>query len=203
MFNMTKLTHFFCIFSILLTLSACSTRQAGERFTGSTEQRLVTYSIQQMAKNVAGESLSELQDQTVVFESHFVIHNQVQHYAEERVKTELTDKFNVKFISSSEFTETEPSKQPQYRLKLFFTSLGTDRDQAGFSVPIINLAEPERSTSISVLAIDMYHGIAECNYYLQDIKSNKVIRSGTVNARVKTDKFTTPIFGFPISDIDD
>ncbi|MCU4674657.1 hypothetical protein N7931_03330 [Catenovulum sp. 2E275] len=211
-----------------LLLNACSTRQAGERFTGSTEQRLVTYSIQKMAQDVANQPLSELQDQTVIFESHFVIHNQVQHYAEEQIKTVLQDKFNVAFLSQyqsdnqqtqissnlnqSDEAETNPQSQtqlsppmsqPKYKLKLFFTSLGTDRDQAGFSFPIINLAEPERSTSISILAIDMYHGIAECTYYLEDLATNRIVKTGKVNARVKTDKFTTPIFGFPISDIED
>lgn len=184
------------LISLTLFVSACSTRQAGERFTGATEQRLVTYSIRDMAKEMAKEPISVIRDKAIVFESHFVIHNQVQLYAEERIKTELIEKYNVRFVDADD-------PNASYKLKFFFTSLGTDRDQAGFSLPIINLAEPERSTSISLLAVDMYHGIAECNYFLEDLTENRLLKTGKINARVKTDKFTTPIFGFPISDIDD
>ena len=186
------------VLSLLISVTACSTREAGKQFAGSTEQRLVTYSINQIAEDFAKEPLEEITNQTIRLQSHFVIQNQVVDYANARIQNQLTETFGTKFVANDQLFET-PTK---YTLKLFYTSLGTDRDSAGFSLPIIDLAEPERSTSISILAVDMYHGISECNYVLIDTETNQVLKKGAVKARVRTDKFTTPIFSFPLSDID-
>ena len=186
------------VLSLLISVTACSTREAGKQFAGSTEQRLVTYSINQIAEDFAKEPLEEITNQTIRLESHFVVKNQVVEYATARIQNQLTETFGTKFVVNEPLFETTT----KYILKLFYTSLGTDRDTAGFSLPIIDLAEPERSTSISILAVDMYHGVSECNYVLIDTETNQVLKKGTVKARIRTDNFTTPIFSFPLSDID-
>ncbi|EWH09644.1 hypothetical protein DS2_11768 [Catenovulum agarivorans DS-2] len=186
------------LLTVLLYITGCSTREAGKQFSGSTEQRLITYSINKIAADFANQPLQAIQGQTIQIESHFVVKNNVVDYATAKIKSQLTETFGTRFVEASEL----PLAPAQYTLKLFFTSLGTDRDSAGFSFPIINLSEPERSTSISVLAVDMYHGISECNYVLVDTRSNQIVSKGQVSARVKTDNFTTPLFSVPISDID-
>ena len=186
---------------LCLLVSACSTRQAGERYSGSTEQRLVTYSIQDMAEQIKSEPLDELANQKVTVESYFLLKNHVTEYAEAKIATALTEEFGAEFVSTDKIdSSVNPAK---YKLKLFFTSLGTDRDSAGLSIPLVDYSDPERSTSINILAVDMYHGISECEYYLMEIASGKIVQEGRLKARVRTDNFTTPFFSFPISDIDD
>ncbi|MER2492927.1 hypothetical protein [Catenovulum sediminis] len=199
---MDRFKSLICLLLVTLTLSACSTRQAGEKFSGSTEQRLVTYSINEIAKGFAKEPLQLLIEQPIFIESHFVVKNEVVNYAEARIKSQLAESFKVKFVDGNQANTLIDYQPANYKLDLFFTSLGTDRDQAGFSFPIINLSEPERSTSISVLAVDMYHGISECHYVLVDLKTQEIMLRGKVSSRVRTDKFTTPIFSFPLSDLD-
>lgn len=179
----------------VVALSGCSTRQEGSNFKGSTEQRLVTHSIHHMLENLKHENLELIKHQPVFIQSYFVIDNQVLNYANNRLKMELVKRFDVKIVAQED--------QAKYKLDMFFTSLGTDRDSLGLSVPIVNLSNPEQSTVINILAVDMYHGIAEGNYYLTDLRDGKMVKKGTIKARVRTDKFATPIFSVPVSNIDD
>ena len=183
-------TLLFAVFFI----TACSTRQEGANFKGSTEQRLVTYSIDHMMQNLTPEDMGIIVGQKLLLKSHFVIDNQVVKYAHQRLQAELADRFQVNFVETPE--------QADYRLDMFYTSLGTDRDSAGLSVPIVNLSDPEQSAIVNILAIDMYHGIAEGNFYLTELATGKVVKKGKIHSRVKSDKFSTPFFSFPISHID-
>ncbi|WP_017445363.1 hypothetical protein [Gayadomonas joobiniege] len=188
----------------LILLSACSTREKREQFSGSTEQRLVTYSIQEVAKAFTQEPLDILTNKSFSVESYFLLDNYVVDFAEAKIVSSISEAFNAKYQKPLINYTGEPTEQPkaEYTLKLFFNSLGTDRDQAGFSFPLINLSEPEKSTSISLLAVDMYHGISECEYILVDSQNNEIVYKGHIKARVRTDNFTTPIFSFPLSDLD-
>lgn len=182
------------IMSLLIGLTGCSARQEGTRFTGSTEQRLVTYSINEIADQFQQENLDFLENKSVLFKSHFVINNQVLKFAQQRLEMELQEKYNVGFV-------TDPH-QADFKIDMFFTSLGTDRDSAGFSIPIVNLSDPEQSTIVNLLAIDMYHGVSEGNYYITDLSSDAIIKKGKLSSRVRTDSFATPFFSFPVSGID-
>lgn len=51
------------------------------------------------------------------------------------------------------------------------------------------------------LAVDMYHGISELMYYIKDNELNKIVTKRKLLARIKTDKFSTPILDFPLSNI--
>lgn len=179
---------------VIFTLSGCSTRQEGAYFKGSTEQRLVTHSIHHMLGSLKHEKLDLIRQQTVFLQSHFVIDNQTLKYANERLKLELIERYDVKFVDRED--------QAKYKLDMFFTSLGTDRDSAGLSIPVVNLSDPEQSTVINLLAIDMYHGIAEGKYYLTEMSTQEVVQKGTLKSRVRTDKFATPFFSVPVSNID-
>lgn len=176
-------------------LSACSTRQEGANFKGSTEQRLVTYSIDRMVGQLTPKEIQVIQNKKVFVKSHFVLDNHIVNYADQRLKMQLVDKFSAQLV--------ETRHQAHYQLDMFYTSLGTDRDSTGFSVPIVNLSDPEQSTIVNLLAVDMYHGIAEGNFYLTDLETGKIVRKGKIKSRVKTDSFSTPLFSIPVSNIDD
>ncbi|MBN2647639.1 MAG: hypothetical protein JXR44_07635 [Thiotrichales bacterium] len=178
-----------------LLLSACSTRQEGANFRGSTEQRLVTYSINGMAKQLDAQMLAPLAGQRVRLYTHFVIDNEVVRYAHQRLRFELSEKFALNVVGAGEPAD--------YRMDLFFTSLGTDRDATGLSVPIVNLSDPEQSAVVNILAVDMYHGVAEGYFYLTNLQSGEVSKQGKLHSRVRSDRFSTPFFSFPVSSIDE
>ncbi|WP_197905437.1 hypothetical protein [Thiosulfatimonas sediminis] len=148
-----------------------------------------------MMQTITPQDMSVLSDQKVFIKSHFVIDNQIVKYAHQRLQIELAERFQVRLMNSAD--------QADYRLDMFYTSLGTDRDSTGISVPIVNLSDPEQSAIVNILAVDMYHGIAEGNFYLTDLRNGKVLQKGKIHSRVRSDKFSTPFFSFPISNIDD
>lgn len=186
----------FLIFLLSITiLSGCSTRQEGPNFRGSTEQRLVTYSINEMLTLINNSDLELLENKMVFLKSHFVVDNQVLHYAHQRLKMELAQRLQAQLVNNA--------NEADYQLDMFFTSLGTDRDSSGLSIPIVNLSDPEQSTLIPLLAVDMYHGIAEGYFYITNLKSSEIVKKGKIHSRVRSDKFSTPFFSFPISNIDD
>ena len=178
-----------------ILLSACSARQEGPNFRGSTEQRLVTQSIHGMVKTLKADQLTAIHHKRVHLVSHFVIDNQVVKYAHERLKLELLERFHTQVVADTESAD--------YKLDMFYTSLGTDRDSTGLSVPIVNLSDPEQSTIVPILAIDMYHGISSGDFYLTDLKTGTVVKKGKIHYRSRSDKFSTPFFSFPVSTIDE
>lgn len=177
-----------------LLASGCSTRQEGSNFRGSTEQRLVTYSINQLSQSVAKLEIAEITGKKLFIRSHFVIKNEVVEYAQQRLEVELAEKFDVKIRANGEDAD--------YRLDVFYTSLGTDRDALGLSVPVVNLSDPEQSAVINILAVDMYHGLAEANLFLTNLKTGEVVPKSLVKSRIRSDKFSTPFFSIPLSNID-
>ncbi|MCO7225518.1 hypothetical protein [Pleionea sp. CnH1-48] len=182
------------LFVGLLMLTACTTRQVGGTYVGSTEQRLVTYSIDKLVAQLPAEDFAGLAGKKVLLRSHFIVANQTLSYADQMIKLDLARRFQIDFVEQKEDAESE--------VDVFFTSLGTDNDTYGLSIPIVNLSDTSQASRIDILAVDMYHGISECLYYIKDADTQEVTRKGKILARVRTDKFATPIFSFPISNID-
>lgn len=178
---------------VLTLLTACSARQEGKSFQGSTEQRLVTHSIDRLMGLLPEEDLKLLEGQKVHLGTHFVVDSQVVKYASARLALELQERFQVRLVEKPE---------ADYVLDMFFTSLGTDREARGISIPIVNLSDPEQSTSINILAVDMYHGLAEGYFYLTDVAQGSVVKRGKIKSRVRTDNFATPIFSLPVNHLD-
>ena len=175
---------------LLALTSACSTRQAHESFSGSTAQRLVTHSIQKLAEKINYSDIDFMQGQPVHVKSHFVLDNQNLKYAHEYFSMEFRRRFDMKIVDIEQAT---------YIIDLFFTSLGTDQDNFGLTIPIVNLNDPSQSVNFDILAIDMYHGISEAKMFITNVAEDSIEARKKLLARVRTDKVSTPIFSFPIS----
>lgn len=173
-------------------LTGCSTRQEGKAFHGSTEQRLVTHSINHLMASLSEEHLSVIQGSKLHLATHFVVDGQVLKYATERLRLELVERFRV---------ELTGREQADYVLDMFFTSLGTDRDSLGLALPIVNFSDPDQSTVLNLLAIDMYHGISEGYFYLTRVSDGHTVKKNLVGSRVRSDNIATPILSIPISDM--
>jgi hypothetical protein len=186
--------------SLLITLSlsislltACSSRHISDQYFGSTEQRLVTHSINTLIQDLPVDLLADITHQTVYLESWFLTDNAVSKYAHERFSMELSQRFNA--------TVTPHKEQANFEVKVFFTSIGTNRDNTGFTIPLLYLPRENIQTQaeIPLVAIDMYHGISEMYFYLTDLKNGKIRKSPRYKATTKTDRIATPFFSFPIN----
>ncbi|NVK21151.1 MAG: hypothetical protein HWD86_01415 [Kangiellaceae bacterium] len=179
----------------LLLLSACSTRQVVGNLSGSTEQRLVTYSVEKLIASLPQDDFAGLTGQKVFVKSHFIKKDEVLEYAHQMLQLELMRRFGLNLVSESSEAMTE--------LHFFYTSLGTDTDTYGLTIPLVNLSDTSQSSQIDILAVDMYHGISEFMYYIKDNQRNQITKKRKILSRVKTDKFSTPILSFPLSDLDE
>ncbi|MCW8876800.1 MAG: hypothetical protein OQJ89_02715 [Kangiellaceae bacterium] len=184
--------YFLVVFAFIL--SACSTRQVAPELSGSTAQRLVTYSIEKLISELPAEDFAQLGQKKVHIQSHFIKENQVLSYADQMLRLDLLRRFNLNI--------TDELNEADIELHFFFTSLGTDTDTYGLTIPIVDFSDTSQSTNINILAVDMYHGISEFMYYVKDNETNKIIKKRKMIARIRNDKFSTPILDFPISNID-
>ena len=106
------------IFAVLLIstlLGACSTRENTENYSGSTSQRLLTYSINDLMNQIPGDDFQTLSGKSVYVESHFIERSQVLKYATQRLRLELAGRLNLILVDSPE--------KADYQLDFFFTSL--------------------------------------------------------------------------------
>lgn len=184
------------ILSILLLctfLSACSTREASDQFSGSTGQRLLTYSINNLMAQLPEKDFKSLVGQPVYVRSHFIEESQTLTYTTQRLYMELTSRLNLNLVDSPE--------KARYELDFFFTSLGTDSDVFGLTIPVFwaNTAQP----SLDILAVRMYHGVSEMYYFSKDKETGVVTPHDSILNRARTDRFTIPFFSFPVDDLDE
>lgn len=185
------------IFAVLLIstlLGACSTRENTENYSGSTSQRLLTYSINDLMNQIPGDDFQTLSGKSVYVESHFIERSQVLKYATQRLRLELAGRLNLILVDSPE--------KADYQLDFFFTSLGTDTDTYGLSIPIFWVDSTEDS-SLDVLAVRLYHGVSEMYYYVKNRETGTVKAYPGIIARAKTDRFSTPLFSFPVDNLDE
>ena len=178
----------------MAALNGCATREVHEQYSGSTAQRLVTYSIQKLAKNLTSKDFEHMRGKNVFMKSHFIVENQDLTYAHDYLSLEFRRRFGINMVSETE---------ADYIFDLFFSSLGTDQDTYGLTVPLINLSDTSQSVNIDLLAVDMYHGITEARLFITDVETKAIVSRKKMLARVRTDKFSTPIFSFPVSSLDD
>ena len=185
------------LLSVLLIcfLSACSTRESSDNFKGSTSQRLLTYSINNLMSEIPDSDFKAIGNKPVYVQSHFVRQSQVLKYATQRLYIELTGRLHLNLVDSPE--------KADYKLDFFFTSLGTDSDTYGLTVPIFWVDTAGELPTLDILAVRMYHGVSEMYYYSQDTATGKVTPYPGILARARTDRFTTPFFSFPVDDLDE
>lgn len=178
---------------IVLLLTACSTREVVKKRAGSTEQRLITYSIEKMINALPEEDFNPYRGKRVELNTHFIIQDELLGYADRMLRLSLQHRFGIDIISSGETSDAI--------IDIFFDSIGTDADSFGLSIPLVNLSDTSQSTRIDLLALDMYHGVTECHYYIRDLQRDTLIKSDKILARIRTDKVATPIFNFPVSNL--
>ncbi len=191
---MKKTTTFVCMI-LLLSLTACSTRQVVDKLNGSTAQRLVTLSVDQLIGELPESPLSELQNAKVWMNTHFIREDPIHTYASARMKAEIDKRHQVIWADSEKGAEKV--------IDVFFTSLATDQDSLGFSLPVPTVTtESNEIGRIDIVALNMYHGVSELYFYVRDNATKVVVKAERSKAHIRTDKLILPIISIPISTLD-
>ena len=192
-FNMRTSTLLINLCILGAILSGCSARHIEDQYLGSTAQRLISHSLDSLIKDLPDTALPRLKNKTVFLQSLFITETQLSKYAHERLAMELTERFKATVVDKAENVD--------YEIKVFFTSIGTDRDRVGFTLPLPYTPSDNAPADIPLLAIDMYHGISEMYFYITDHSTGEVSKSAFYKATTKTDKIATPIISFPINNL--
>jgi len=177
---------------ICLMLSACSTRHIQDSLSGSTSQRLITHSIDDLISNLKDANFDELKDKKVFINSYFLSDSPLKNYADHRLATELTSRYGASIAK----TQAESDRV----MTVFYTSLGTDFDNFGISIPLGYIPGFNESTALNIITLEKFHGISELYYYIG--KTGSENRSKVQQAVVKTDALGIPFLTIPLSNID-
>jgi len=87
------------------------------------------------------------------------------------------------------------------QLSVFYTSLATDQELAGFYLPIGVIPGFQEQTQVNLITLEKFHGIAELFYF---IEADGVVQRGpTLLSRKQTDALGLPIITIPISRLPD
>jgi hypothetical protein len=176
----------------LVGLTGCSTRQLQDSLTGSTAQRLVTHSIDDLVKQLPESDFDNMRDQFVYVESHFVEDSPLKEYADERLAVELRQRFGARLVDNQE--------EAEWLVNVFYTSLATDRSDFGISIPLGFVPGVSETAKINVITLEKFHGISELYYFVGH--SGSETRSDTYQAVVRTDALGLPLITIPISNVD-
>lgn len=180
------------LFLICLALTACSTRDLQGSLGGSTAQRLVTHSIDDLIRSINDEKLDQLKGQKVFINSYFLSDSPLKNYADQRLAIELKSRFGIEIVTSQE-------KSDQV-MTAFYTSLGTDLDNFGIAIPFGYVPGVAENTQLNIITLEKFHGIAEMYYYIGETGTEN--RSKVLQAKVKTDALGLPFITIPLSNID-
>ncbi len=190
-----KCSAFFRVSSfilILVSLNGCSTRDVQSELNGSTSQRLISHSIDDLISKLEDQNLTDLKDKKVYINSYFIDMHPFKHYADQRLAIELQSKFGAIVVDSQ--TESEQV------MTVFYTSLATDFDSFGISIPFGFIPGVDESTRLNILTLDKFHGISEMYYYVGPTGTEN--RSKVIHAKVKTDALGLPFITIPLSNLD-
>lgn len=172
-----------------LLLTGCASRQVQESMTGSTAQRLVTHSIDQLMEALPPEDFEPWRDQRLWLDSNFVEEGPLKRYADQRLRLALGQRFGIRpAVSESE---------SDARLSVFYTSMATDQELAGFYLPIGVIPGFQEQTRINLITLEKFHGVAELYYFIES--EGRIERGPTVLTRTRTDALGLPIITIPIS----
>lgn len=178
-----------------IVLSGCSTRQVQDQLSGSTAQRLVTHSVNKLISELPTSPLDELEGQRIWVDTHFIKNDPIVDYATARLKAEITKRHTI--------TWAETREDAQRIVDVFFTSLGTDQDSFGLSLPVPTVTTESNDIGrIDLLAFNMYHGVSEMYFYVKNVAERKIVQSPTSKARIRTDKLALPIITIPLKTLD-
>lgn len=177
---------------ISLALTGCSTRHLTDNLNGSTAQRLVTHSIDDLIDKLPEEGLRELEGQRVYLETNFLHASDVKNYADKRLALELQRRFGAQLVDSR--------AEADQIMNVFYNSLATDQSDFGFSIPLGFIPGAAADTKINIITLEKYHGISEMYYFLGPTGVES--RSATFQAIVRTDALGLPLITIPISNLE-
>jgi len=177
---------------LLALLAGCGSRQLQDSLVGSTAQRLVTYSIDDLVRQLPDSDFAAYSGQHIHLESHFIQHPEILAYAEGRLSVELANRFDIEVVGADEPADA--------KLNVFYTSLGTDQGFHGFYVPLGFIPGMSETTRINLVTLEQFHGVAEMYYYLGETGSER--RGEVIQARTRSDALGLPVVTVPISTID-
>jgi hypothetical protein len=185
-------THRLIALPIVLALilaTGCASRQVQDSLTGSTAQRLVTHSIDQLMAALPSEDFEPWRGQRLWLESNFVEDGPIKHYADRRLQLALRQRFGIQPAASREESDAQ--------LSVFYTSMATDKELAGFYLPLGGIPGFQEQTQVNLITLEKFHGVAELFYFLQ--ADGRIDRGPTLLARTRTDALGLPIITIPLS----
>lgn len=172
-------------------LNACAARQLEDSLAGSTAQRLVSHSIDDLAGQLPADLHDQLAGQTVLLRSHFLADSALRAYADGRMALELASRFDA--------TMTQDPDEADQVFQVFYTSLGTDQGFQGFYVPLGFLPGVAEQTRINLITIEQFHGVAEMYYFVGPSGAEQ--RGDILHAVVRTDALGLPFITIPLSNV--
>jgi len=185
----------FIFISLLITgalATGCSTRDLQGSLNGSTPQRLMTHSIDDLVTDLKDPNLEALTGKKVFINSYFLSDSKLKNYADQRLAVEISGRFGAEIVDSQADSEQV--------MTVFYTSLGTDMDNFGISIPFGYIPGVDDSTYLNIITLEKFHGISEMYYYIG--KTGTENRSKVLQAKVKTDALGLPFITIPLSNID-
>ena len=177
---------------ITLALTGCSTRHLTDNLQGSTAQRLLTHSIDDLIDKLPQEQLSGLRGQRIYLETNFVHASDVKNYADKRLALALQRRFGAQLVDSR--------AEADQIMNVFYNSLATDQSDFGFSIPLGFVPGASADTKINIISLEKYHGISEMYYFLGPTGVEH--RSATLQAVVRTDALGLPVITIPLSNLE-
>jgi len=188
---MPKQLLFVLLASLLAT--GCATRQVQDSLTGSTAQRLVTHSIDELMESLPEEDFEKWRGQSLWLDSNFIAESPLKRYADRRLQIALEQRFGIQIV--------DRSTDSNARLTVFYTSMATDQELAGFYLPIGVVPGFQEQTRVNLITLEKFHGIAELFYFIE--ADGVVERGPTLLTRTQTDALGLPIITIPISRLPD
>lgn len=171
--------------------AGCAARQAQDSLGGSTAQKLVSYSIDDLAGALPETHFSAWARKQMVLQTHMIGNEDVRQYADKRLALELRRRFDIEIV--------EDRKSADGVINVFYTSLGTDRDTKGFFLPLGYLPGMEADNRINLLTLEQFQGVAELYYFIGETGTEQ--RGKVLNARTRSDAIGLPIITIPVSNI--
>lgn len=192
---------------LIVFLCSCSAQQISENYQGATEQRLLSHSINDLAEALP-EADFELLEGKIVFlechflndikpvelESHYLNNIKPVEYAKQRLVLELINTYNCHIVTQQSDAEIT--------LQIFFTALGTDLDKFGLSLPDLVVPGAGVVSSIDIIALEKFHGVAEMYYYFLDENNHIIAKGKPLKTITRNDSLNLPIISIPINTVD-
>jgi hypothetical protein len=174
---------------ILASAMGCASRQVQDSLTGSTAQRLVTHSIDELMAALPARDFESFRGQRLWVESVFIEDGPLKHYADRRLQLALQQRFGIEAAPSAGVADA--------RLSVFYTSMATDQELAGFYLPLGAIPGLQEQTRVNLITLEKFHGVAELFYFIES--DGRIERGPRLLARTRTDALGLPIITIPLS----